>query len=186
MTIPTTPPQPNKIERKKEKKRGPKPKRLYEHHSHAAKIKPPKRQEKAWSQAQKIWVLTFLFHHQVPTTPTIHSSNNSADLLRPPTQIEASKLFGIPQRTISECVKNKEKIEGLGNGTYTNLCTSKNKSIFKFSNGWFEGFLGRYKISLRTITKKAQKILEDYKKLVINWLRFNRRNSQPDPITAPG
>ncbi|RPA95607.1 hypothetical protein L873DRAFT_1845918 [Choiromyces venosus 120613-1] len=186
MTIPTTPPQLNKIERKK---RGPKPKRLHECHSHAAKIKPPKMQEKAWSQAQKIWVLIFLFHHQVPTTPTIHSSNNSADLLRPPTQIEVSKLFGIPQRTISECVKNKEKIEGLGNRIHTNLCTSKSKvigkwsemesklyerfmegrekgqairrglfrrhsleifravysntdkSIFKFSNGWFEEFL---------------------------------------------
>jgi len=51
--------------------------------------------------------------------------------------------------------------------------------LFRFSNGWFRGFLGRHRISLRTITKKAQKIPSGYKILVVNWLRFNRRNSQP-------
>ena len=51
--------------------------------------------------------------------------------------------------------------------------------IFQFSNGWFQGFLARHKISLRTITKKAQKVPQDYRALILNWLRFNRRNSQP-------
>jgi len=30
------------------------------------------------------------------------------------------------------------------------------RSVFRFSNGWFEGFLRRYRISLRAVTKKAQ------------------------------
>ena len=54
-----------------------------------------------------------------------------------------------------------------------------NPAIFRFSNGWFRGFLSRHKISLRSITKKAQKIPSDYEILILNWLRFNRRNSQP-------
>ena len=32
------------------------------------------------------------------------------------------------------------------------------KSLFTFSNGWFEGVLRRYRISLRAVTKKAQKV----------------------------
>jgi len=51
--------------------------------------------------------------------------------------------------------------------------------LFRFSNGWFRGFLDRHRISLGAITKKAQKITSGYKILVVNWLRFNRRNSQP-------
>ena len=51
--------------------------------------------------------------------------------------------------------------------------------LFHFSNGWFRGFLLRHKVSLRSIMKKAQKLPNDYKLLVLNWLRFNRRNSQP-------
>ena len=54
-----------------------------------------------------------------------------------------------------------------------------NPEIFRFSNGWFRGFLKRHRISLRSITKKAQKVPEDYELLVVNWLRFNWRNSQP-------
>lgn len=53
--------------------------------------------------------------------------------------------------------------------------------LFRFGNGWFAGFLGGHKISLRCITKKAQKIPAEYQALVVNWLRFNRRNSQPPP-----
>jgi len=52
--------------------------------------------------------------------------------------------------------------------------------LFHFSNGWFRGFLLQYKVSLRSITIKAQKLPNYYKLLVLNWLRFNtRRNSQP-------
>ncbi|RPB02545.1 DDE-domain-containing protein [Choiromyces venosus 120613-1] len=54
-------------------------------------------------------------------------------------------------------------------------------TLFPFSNGWFRSFLSRYKISLRSITNKAQKLPADYQILILNWLRFNRRNSQPRP-----
>ena len=52
-------------------------------------------------------------------------------------------------------------------------------TMFRFSNGWFSKFLGRHRISLRCITKKAQRLPAEYQSLVLNWLRFNRRNSQP-------
>ncbi|RPA93807.1 hypothetical protein L873DRAFT_1941550, partial [Choiromyces venosus 120613-1] len=36
-----------------------------------------------------------------------------------------------------------------------------------------------HQISLHNITKKAQKVPVKYQTLVLNWLQFNRRNSQP-------
>ncbi|KAG0134227.1 hypothetical protein HOY82DRAFT_637804 [Tuber indicum] len=114
------------------KKPGPKPKKIHERHSNAAKIKAVRRPEKTWSQAQKIRVLTFLHHNQIPTTPTIRPSSNTPDIFRPPTQTETSKHFGIPQRTISEWVKDKENIESLGGGTHKTVCTSKSKVISKW------------------------------------------------------
>jgi len=62
---------------------------------------------------------------------------------------------------------------------FRSIYPNVNAAIFSFSNWWFRGFLGRHQISLRSITKTAQKLLEDYRTLVINWLRFNRRNLQP-------
>jgi len=59
------------------------------------------------------------------------------------------------------------------------LYPNVNSSVFRFSNGWFRGFLGRHYISLRSIMKIAQKVPEDYKPLIVNWLRYNLRNSQP-------
>ena len=50
---------------------------------------------------------------------------------------------------------------------------------FPFSNGWFQNFLQRYRISLRFTTRKAQRVPEEYRLLILNWIRFNRRNSQP-------
>lgn len=55
-------------------------------------------------------------------------------------------------------------------------------AVFVFSTGWFNGFLNRPTISIRFTTNKAQKIHLDYRKLIINWLRFNRRVSQPQNI----
>ena len=52
-------------------------------------------------------------------------------------------------------------------------------NMFVFSGGWFNNFLNRWNISCRAITKKASKLPDEYRQLVINWLRFNRRNSQP-------
>jgi hypothetical protein len=53
---------------------------------------------------------------------------------------------------------------------------------FRFSNGWFRAFLQRYRISLRFSTNTSQKTPEEYQKLIICWLRFNRRNSQIRPF----
>ena len=41
---------------------------------------------------------------------------------------------------------------------FMTLYPTVEKSIFRFSTGWFQGFLRRYKISLRVVTKKAQKV----------------------------
>lgn len=51
-------------------------------------------------------------------------------------------------------------------------------SVFRFSNGWFVRFFDRFSISLHCITEKAQVVPGDDHKLVMDWLWFNRRNSQ--------
>ena len=188
------------------KKRGPKPKKISERHFNSTKIKPKMRQQHTWGQAQKIKVLSYLHHYQIPTPSTIHAPLSSTSSFHLPTQAEASKQFGVPQRTISEWIKNKENIESLGDGSHKYFCASRNKvhckwpelesklyerflagrekgqpirrewfrrhsmeiflsvylnaerSDFIFSNGWFYGFLERHRISLRAVTKKAQKV----------------------------
>lgn len=50
--------------------------------------------------------------------------------------------------------------------------------MFCFSNGWFRGFLSWHNISLPSSTNKASKLPIDYEQAIVNWLRFNRRNSQ--------
>lgn len=52
------------------------------------------------------------------------------------------------------------------------------KSQFRFSNGWFLGFLSRWGIAIRITTNKAQTTPNDYRERIISWLQFNRRNSQ--------
>lgn len=54
----------------------------------------------------------------------------------------------------------------------------QNPDNFQFSNGWFAGFLLWYNISLRFTTNRASILPKDYYEPVLNWLRFNRRNSQ--------
>ena len=51
--------------------------------------------------------------------------------------------------------------------------------IFVFSHAWFTNFQKRWSISSRAVTRKASKIPEEYQQLILQWLRFNRRNSQP-------
>ena len=43
-----------------------------------------------------------------------------------------------------------------------------NPEIFRFRNSRFQGFLKCLQISLRSITKKAQNVSEDYEVLMIN------------------
>jgi len=49
---------------------------------------------------------------------------------------------------------------------------------FRFSQGWFQRFLIRNAITLCIITNKAQETPEEYFEIIINFLCFNRRNSQ--------
>lgn len=68
-----------------------------------------------------------------------------------------------------------------GYDIFKRLYLQSNPAVFRFSNGWFQGFLNRYRIGIRCITKKTQKLPSDYQDLIVNWLRFNRCNSQPQP-----
>lgn len=201
---------------------GPKPKSIKDRVLKSNGIQPIRKQERSWSQKQKIRALVFLYHHRIPLA--------TSGKFRPPTQAEASLLFGIPQRTLSDWVRKQDQIELVAKGSSARTvhlqhtickwpelerqlyclfleCREKGQavrrgwfrlhsdeifrklfpsvgtqlSLFRFSNGWFARFLGRYRISLRCITKTAQKIPEDYRNLIISWLQFNRRNSQFDP-----
>lgn len=52
---------------------------------------------------------------------------------------------------------------------------------FRFSNGWFRGYLGWHQISLRAVTNKASQLPRDFGESILSWLRFNRHNSQYRP-----
>jgi len=187
-------------------------------------LQPIVHPERTYSQHQKLRVLTFLTNHQIPLPYP------GDQRYRLPTQQEASDLYLIPRRTISDWVRKKEVIEKYGKRSrvrkdsneevgysrrvlwpeletrlyqeflerreagrsvrqgwfriesqfqFRQIYPQVNPAVFRFSNGWFRGFLDRHKISLRCITNKAQKLPRDYEILIINWLRFNRRNSQP-------
>jgi len=203
------------------KKRGPKPKLISKRVLDQQSINSIVRVERTYSHRQKIRVLTYLEHQQIPL--------QRPGRFRKPTQQEAADKFQIPPRTISEWVKKRGEIEKVGINTkgrapdpdignysqcwwpeleeklysdflewreqgqivrrgwfrvqagfrFRELYPDRDPAGFQFSNGWFAGFLGRHRISLRSVTKKAQKVPVEYQTLVLNWLRFNRRNSQP-------
>jgi len=52
-------------------------------------------------------------------------------------------------------------------------------NMFVYSVGWFNGFMKRWSISCRVLTKISSRVPDKYKRLVINWLQFNQRNSLP-------
>lgn len=54
----------------------------------------------------------------------------------------------------------------------------QSNSVFCFSPGWFRNFLSRNNISLRIITNQVQETPIEYLDTIINFLCFNRRNSQ--------
>lgn len=209
-------------------RRGPKPKSIKDRVLKPGEIKPIRRPERSWSQRQKIRVLVFLYHHRIPVYIVGRYNDQDCWKYRPPTQLEASEIFQIPQRTVSDWVRKQGEIEryssrivrmphtavmcqwpelesrlyhrfldrrelgqairtgwfrvhsmGIFRELYPHASADVCTMVFRFSNGWFQGFMSRYRISLRCITKKAQSVPEDYRKLIVNWLRFNRRNSQP-------
>ena len=49
---------------------------------------------------------------------------------------------------------------------------------FHFSNGWFRGFLSHHHISLRIVTNKSCQLPSDFGEAILNWMRYNGRNSQ--------
>jgi len=51
-------------------------------------------------------------------------------------------------------------------------------TTFTFTNGWFSGFLSRYRISLRFPTNISQQLPADYVNPCLNFVRFARRNAQ--------
>ena len=57
---------------------------------------------------------------------------------------------------------------------------------FSFSNGWFRGFLSWHQISLRIVTNKASQLPSDFTDAIVNWFRYNRRNSQLRPDDERG
>jgi len=70
---------------------------------------------------------------------------------------------------------------------YTETYSDTTVSQFCFSNGWFRGFLSWHMITLRAITNKASHLPIDYIDALVNWMKFNRRNSQlrPESPSAP-
>ena len=92
------------------KRRGPKPKTVTERQLIRCDIRPIRYPERSYSQSQKLRVLVFLEHHTIPIArPGIENAQ-----YRNPTLQEASDIYQIPRRTISDWVKKKERIEQIG------------------------------------------------------------------------
>jgi len=53
---------------------------------------------------------------------------------------------------------------------FTTCYPERNRTKFRFSDGWLAGFLSRHSITLRFCTNKSQRILEDYLHLILSWL----------------
>jgi hypothetical protein len=64
---------------------------------------------------------------------------------------------------------------------FTECYPDQAPNLFRFSNGWFQGFLSWHQITLRCVTNKASQLPSDYTNAIINWMRYNRRNSQLRP-----
>ena len=69
---------------------------------------------------------------------------------------------------------------------FTKVYPEKDTQLFKFGNGWFRGFLQAHRISLRFITNKASKLPADFANAILDWMKFNRRNSQLRPENKMG
>lgn len=167
---------------------GPKPKLIRDRILKPSDIIPIRFQQRTWSQQQKVRALVFLYHHRIPVEIVVKGLKVGTGDFRCPTQIEASDLFGVPQRTLSDWVRKQDTIESLAKfssvrtlRTFTpcrwpdletrlyrqflergekgqavrrgwfrvhaedifkDLFPEAETSVFRFSNGWFSGFLG--------------------------------------------
>jgi len=176
---------------------------------------PIQRIPRSYSKARKVEVLLFLLHHRVAVEDTAQSQ------FRPPTKLEASYYWKIPEPTIQLWWAKRDEILQLPStarralrGTWTcmwlaieeelfaiflperqkerliqqgwfrtqakELFTkhySASANMFVFSAGWFNGFLKCCSISCQAMRKMSSRLPDEYEQLVVNWLRFNRRNS---------
>jgi hypothetical protein len=82
------------------KRRGPKPKKIADRKP-LEEVRVVKRDIKQYSRRKKLEVLVFLHHHR------IQCEDGS---FRSPTQKEAASIFKIPQQTISNWVRNEQRI----------------------------------------------------------------------------
>jgi len=67
---------------------------------------------------------------------------------------------------------------------YIQYYPNEQQTSFSFSNGWFRQFLGFHQVSLRFVTNTASKLPSDFSHSILNWMRFNRCNSQLRPGTG--
>jgi len=89
--------------------RGPKVMPIAERQLSQKELRPIVYPESIYSQNQRLQVLTFLESHQIPLS--------DPRKLRKPTQQEASDLYQIPRRTISNWIRKKKEIERVGRGS---------------------------------------------------------------------
>lgn len=90
---------------------GPKPKKIKDRILKTEHITPIQRPERYWSQRQKTRVLVFLYHHRIPVYVVGRSHDIHSWCYRAPTQQEASEIYQVPQRTISDWVRKQDAIE---------------------------------------------------------------------------
>lgn len=91
----------------------PKSKKIQDRVLRPQDLKIIQRPERSWSQQQKIRVLVFLYHHRIMYQAVGRHDSVGPEhwQSRPPTQQEASKIYGVPQKTISNWVRMQDSIE---------------------------------------------------------------------------
>ena len=63
---------------------------------------------------------------------------------------------------------------------FSQLYPDSDPTEFRFSASWFRGFLGRWCTTARFTTNRASQVPQNYLTLIINWMRFNRRDFDQD------
>ena len=69
---------------------------------------------------------------------------------------------------------------------FEKLYQGKDTQLFRFSNGWFRGFLQAHQISQQFRINSASKLPADFSNAILYWMKFNRGNSQLRPDDEMG
>ena len=91
--------------------------------------------------------------------------------------LEKALVAAFAERRAAGRIVRRKWLERRAKALFTELYPDAS-SPFLFSEGWFRGFLIRNGITIRLITNKAQETPTEYCQTIINFLCFNRRNSQ--------